>query len=195
MASGPSLDAQTIERARWLPDFTVAVNDSWKLAPWADALWASDRRWWEISGPEEHQFTGRRLAPDTSHVRTVDPDTGLEWRAEHGIQLVDARDAFGFSFVPGRVHLGHNSGFAAINLALQAGATEVWLLGFDMRFAQDGRRHWFGDHPAELANNDPSCFGPWVAQYEAAARMLPDGIAIINATPGSALTCFQEGSL
>ena len=29
---------------------TIAVNDAWRLTPWAFALYACDRQWWEVHG-------------------------------------------------------------------------------------------------------------------------------------------------
>lgn len=76
-----------------------------------------------------------------------------------------------------------------MNLALQFGASKITLLGFDMQ--PDGnRRHFFGDHPPGL-NNGPN-YGHFIGAFETAARLLPADIEIINATPGSALTCFPR---
>jgi hypothetical protein len=52
----------------------------------------------------------------------------------------------------------------------------------------DRRRHFFGDHPKGLINSvDYRLFAP---HFAAAARALEPDVAIINATPGSALTCW-----
>lgn len=48
-----------------------------------------------------------------------------------------------------RIHTGRNSGYAAIGLAYNLGATRILLIGFDMMI-QGTKRHWFGDHPGKM---------------------------------------------
>jgi hypothetical protein len=97
----------------------------------------------------------------------------------------------GFSRRQDVIHYGHNSGFQALNLAILLGAARIVLVGFDMRIV-DGRRHFHGDHPHPLINADPRRFVP---HFERAAASLPVGVEILNATPGSALTCFPAADL
>ena len=67
------------------------------------------------------------------------------------------------------------------------------LVGFDMRRVE-GRSHFFGEHPAGLRRT-LNGYERWPEKFERAAASLPDGIEIINCTPGSALTCFERGDL
>lgn len=121
-------------------------------------------------------------------IASIDPAIA----ADMGIKLVNGAPNPGFCFEPGRVHLGQNSGFQAVNLALQFGAETVWLLGFDMQ-PQGDRRHFFGEHPAPL--NLRSNYNRFIAEFNEAARLLPSHIDIFNCTPGSALRCFERGRL
>ncbi|EXF45267.1 hypothetical protein BAY1663_02346 [Pseudomonas sp. BAY1663] len=63
MASGPSLapaDVEIVRQWREAADNrrVVVTNNTYQLAPWADVLYAMDRKWWEVMKP---QFAGERL--------------------------------------------------------------------------------------------------------------------------------------
>jgi hypothetical protein len=57
-----------------------------------------------------------------------------------------------------------------------------------------GKRHFFGEHPKELVSTKNG-YKNWPPRFDAAAKMLPPGLEIINCTPGSALKCFPQMSL
>ena len=59
----------------------------------------------------------------------------------------------------------------------------IVLVGFDFRGG-----YFFGSHPrgAQLANQIPQ----YMPFFEKAAKSLPEGVEIVNATPNSALECF-----
>ena len=42
---GPSLTAAQVAALRGKTR-SIAINDAWRLAPWADVLYACDGRWW-----------------------------------------------------------------------------------------------------------------------------------------------------
>ena len=161
------------------------VNDAWRRIKCADVLYAGDRDWWDV-----HQgcpdFQGEKwTACDDRRNDTRD------LAARYGLRLVGGSDGEGFSCDPARIHYGGNSGFAGINLALLFGATTIRLVGFDMRTTPE--RHFFGLHPAPLGN--VSRYEHFLGAYKRAARLLLPGIRLINCTPGSALTCFEMGTL
>lgn len=165
------------------------VNDAWRLAPDADVLYANEASWWNVSGPSAQQFTGERWSSHNPAGRVNDDK--LAAAATHGLRLIDGATEIGFCMTPGRIHYGDNSGFQAINLALQFGAVDICLLGFDMHHTS--KRHFFGDHPPECAKD--SDYRHFIGHFENAARQMPEGVTIVNATPGSALTCFPGAQL
>jgi hypothetical protein len=192
-ATGPSLTEQVAERCGSLQTQgfkIVAINDAWRRLPFADVLYTTDRGWWDVHG--DIPFAGERWASQAMNL-SIDDDKRSWGRCEElRINLVNAADGDTFSFVPGAIHYGNNSGFAGVNLALQFGAQEIRLVGFDMHRA-GGLEHFFGDHPAPLHNG--SAFAPFIRAFTNAAKALPAGVAIINCTPGSALHCFPFGTL
>jgi len=182
IACGSSVQASDINqlegRAR-----VIVVNDSWRLCPWADVLYAADQRWWK-----HHQyvltFKGERW---TQQQGTVD------WPEEAklaGIQVIHSVNNPGISFDPQQIHTGMNSGFQALNLAVLWGATRILLLGVDMAIL-DGKRHWFGDHPRGLHRNSPyASFSK--AFILAAPQLKRAGIEVINCSLRSTLNCFPK---
>ena len=45
IASGPSLTQDQVDQVKGLN--TIAINDAYKLAPWANILYACDYQWWD----------------------------------------------------------------------------------------------------------------------------------------------------
>lgn len=103
LAPGPSLTAQQCERVRHLN--TIAVNNAYQLAPWAEHLVANDRSWWRRN-PEAMNFAGgKHSAVEVPHVQRVEPRS---YATES------------------------SSGVLALDLARNLGAKRVILLGCDM---------------------------------------------------------------
>lgn len=117
---------------------------------------------------------------DFQDIREVDIATGHKQRYSSEIQFEKV----------GTVGGGGNSGFQALNLAVQFGAAKIVLIGFDMDDA--GGKHWYGRNGWPMSNNpDRSCFRRWIAAFEKAAPVLAHrGIQVFNASPNSALRCF-----
>lgn len=95
---------------------------------------------------------------------------------------------------PGTVGWGGNSGFHALNLAVQFGARKIILVGFDMHL-QAGH-HWHGKHPQGLNNPTDRNVGRWRRTFDAAAPQLETlGAAVVNTSPISALSNYPKMSL
>jgi len=154
----------------------MAVGDAYRLFPAAHWLYHCDAAWWDVHHgcPD---FTGEKWSS------TGDGNDKTAAAKRHGLKLIAGRHREGFCLAPGIIHYGSNSGFQAINLALQFGCRRLVLVGFDMT-----RGHFFGEHPQPLIRNND--YRRFVPHFKRAAEMLPQGTEIINATPGSALTCF-----
>lgn len=188
-ATGPSLSEAVAERCRARSDHKIlVVNDAWRLLPWADALYASNRVWWELHAEALKAFKGERWTSTNSGPFVDDDKAGWARREELGVQLIQGKAEEGFSLVPGVIHYGNNSGFQGINLALQFGAREVRLVGFDMR-RTEGKSHFFGEHPPEL-QSPGTIYEHFVADFARATLLLPAERRVIQCSPDSALRCF-----
>jgi hypothetical protein len=182
-ATGPSLTPEVAQACR-VPDWhVIAVNDAHRLLPWADVLYACDGPWWAKHNGV-HEFAGERWS---SHDDGTNDKSGLA--ARYALRLVQGAGGETFSRDPAVLNYGNNSGFQAIGLAVLFGASRIVLVGFDMQ-ERDGRRHFFGDHPAPLRN---TCdYRAWVRIFHNAARHLGPDVGIVNATPDSAITCWPR---
>ena len=177
VASGPSLTAQDVDYCRDRAA-VIVVNDNYKLAPWADVLYAADPEWWDLHEGAA-SFKGLRVTQDAGAAR--------RWR----LHYIESRAKQGFSLEQGVIHQGDNSGFQALNLAVLAECSPIVLLGFDMK-KSGARRHWFGDHPGLLNKDSP--FGIFASAFNEAAQRHPE-LTIYNATRETALECFPRVAL
>lgn len=183
-ATGPSLTPDVAKRCKGFR--VIAVNDAWRLFPTADVLYAADAIWWKVhKGVPD--FGGERWTTISGHRSEQEAAA-----AALKLHTVPGRHAEEFSTDGRSIHYGANSGFQAVNLAILFGAARIVLVGFDMRVV-DGKRHFFGDHPKPL--RQVANYDRFVRIFARAAQSLPAGVAIINATPGSALTCFPQADL
>jgi hypothetical protein len=170
LASGPSLTPEDVEAVRkWRrarPNrWVIAVNTTFRAAPWADELYAMDRAWWQMYAAEVAEtFKGERTCP-LRHVRA----------AKHR-----------------KIDPGKNSGVGAIAVAISRGAKRIILLGYDAKLGPEGERHHHGDHPQGLGN--AGSISRWPSDFDRAARRFV-GAEIINCSRDTALTCWPRASV
>lgn len=183
LASGPSMSQVVADKVRAAGLHAVVVNDTYRLAPWADILYAADRRWWEANPEAATEFAGIKLVGQSGvHLP--------------GVQVMMNSGTNGFDPNPRFVRHGNNSGHAAIHVAIHTGAARILLCGFDMH-DRDGL-HWFGLHTRKsndgkiLRNPAHNSFRTWLKR---ASDLAAGGAEILNCTPGSALRCFRFADL
>ncbi len=113
----------------------------------------------------------------------------LEFAKANGITAIEGKGGSGLDDKV--IRHGSNSGHQAICLAVLLGATEIYLLGYDM--GATGQTHWFGDHPKKFHQGNYKGFVP---QYDNLARDLKQrGIRCINLTRETNLTQFQRSTI
>lgn len=175
VASGPTAAEVPLEKARGRARLIV-VNESWRLAPWADILYACDAKWWQHCWPDG--FAGMKVAYELPIGR-------------YGITSVDVRrDCHRIEMAPGILGDGGSSGFQALNLAVQLGARRVILVGYDMR--ADFAVHWHGRYE-NLTNPGLRQFSIWKSAMDGVARELEVlGVEVLNASPISALMAYRK---
>lgn len=146
----------------------IVANTSFRAAPWADALFAMDRQWWQEYHQEVAQvFRGERFSSNS---------------VGHGVTRMP----------PGTFKPYGNSGAACVSLALSAGAKRIVMLGFDCQ-RTGGQSHWHGDHPRGLGN--AGAMPKWPAKFQELASDAAGRAEILNATRDTALTMFERRSL
>jgi hypothetical protein len=190
VASGPSAGEEDLAAVRaslaaagrrqpvW-----VTINASYRLAPWADLLYAADGLFW-TRDEGARAFPGLKV---TQHVGDA-ARFGL-----HCVKLNPKRRTMAFERF-GEIGSGGNSGFQAVNLAAQAGASRIVLVGFDYSLARGV--HWHGPHPPGMNNPSARNCERWRGDLDAAAPLLSGlGIEVLNASAYSTLTAFEKRPL
>jgi hypothetical protein len=190
IGGGPSISDMLLAPLRGLP--MIAVNQAYKLFPEALMHFGADKRWWARERKEFlNTFKGKYV------VACIDGGEPIECFPVGTViylhSYADKKSGYvrdgGLELEP--THLrGNNSGAFAINVAYHCGARLVVLLGFDMH-DHKGRGHWY------VIPNDTHR-APYERFYIPAMNdMAKDarkaGLRIVNATPRSALTCFETG--
>lgn len=166
IASGPSLTPEDCERVRAAGLPTIAVNTSFRLAPWADILYAMDTLWWDQYHQEvDAVFKGQRWS--YARTRHAKPTRDQIYPAGAG-----------------------NSGSYAISLAVVTKPMRVLLLGYDCAFTE-GRKHFHPDHPDKMANC--GSIKRWPYQFGLVAKYAKShGVRVINCSRSTRLDCFER---
>jgi len=167
LASGPSLTEADVNLVKGKGK-TIVTNTTFRMAPWADALFFYDIKWYNAHRNELKDFCGYKV--------TVS--------AANGPDVIRLRKGFS--------GLG-NSGAGAVSLAVLAGCKKIILLGVDCQHT-NGERHWHGNHPRGLGN--ALSYPKWPKQFERAKNRADErGCIVLNATRTSALKCFDKVQL
>jgi hypothetical protein len=193
IASGPSLDQDQIDiigqvkRSQSL--FIISVNDNWR---WkyndqfiSDHLYAADPEWWQkyIDEINREGFSGHKWVPIKK-----------DFAEKHGLIKVDCAAAPGLG-TENKLHCNHNSGAQAINLAYFLGAKKIILVGYDMKVSNEGKNHWFGNHPKGLRNT-PGKYKNWIGAHQKLNKdLITQGVECVNCTPDSAIPYYRMGIL
>jgi hypothetical protein len=172
VASGPSLTRDDCDALR-VVEHSVAVNCAVFMAPWAEYLFAADNVWWRFYGPKVEWYKGRRVSR-TARMANIERWKSLNWQ-----------------------RTGGNSGHMAIQYAIEQGAKQVALLGFDQQ-RSDGKAHFHADHPREAEGRRTNManaggVASWPRLMAKTAMEIRDrGVYVVNLSRATALKCFPR---
>lgn len=176
MATGESLTQAQADYVRGKAR-VIAVNDAYKLAPWADVLFAADAKWWRVHMPNLGGFAGLMVGAqevEFSRVNVIKHDKNGEKHKFEDTGCVQ----------------GNNSGAEALQLAWHlTGSPLIVALGCDCV-----GRHFFGDHPAPLRSGQNTGTYAWGFEH-VAKHLAARGVKVWNCSPISALKCFEKARL
>lgn len=132
----------------------IVVNLAYRLIPEADVLYVGDSGFWTVY-QDAKDFNGLILVP--KHCAGISCPSALPI-----VELSHMSD-----FVEGPVGCvgtgGGNSGFQALNLAVQFKPRHLFLTGFDYRGL-----HWHEQHPSPLQNPNRRQFERWRGCFDRA---------------------------
>lgn len=180
VASGPSAKNAGCDMLRDRIH-VIAINESFRLVPWCEIVYGCDHAWWQLhKGLPE--FKGLKLSHDQIACR--------EYKLQRvQIEVVGSNDLLVER--PSYVGAGGASGFQALNLAVQFGATGIMMIGMDCNL--DKGAHWHGRHPSPLNNPCQSNVNRWIKAFDgAAARIKALGVDVVNCSPTSNLTSYPK---
>jgi hypothetical protein len=183
LASGPSLKEEDVEYVRWRATAIIAVNDTYRLAPFATALMASDAAWWMTHRKDVESFAGLKYCLEQSAARV------------EGVKVLRNTGLEGIETDPTGLRTGRNSGAAAINLAVLFGASRIVILGYDMQAPRGDRHsHFFGQHPFPLRrSSNYLLFRQYFDKMVGPLAKLQ--VEVINCSRDTALTAFPRAAL
>jgi len=174
--------ATEVQAQRWR---AIAINETWRLAPWADVLYGCDYLWWANRAPDE--FAGLRVVghlPKRGAATVLPPDLA-KW--QDVLRYAPTKGGCREMIFDGpETGAGQSSAFQAANLAVRWGASRVVLYGVD---CHSPNAHWHGRHTFPGAGEQrDNLMAIWRESWANAARQLAErGVELVNASPGSAV--------
>jgi len=173
VAAGPSLLRSDVDLLRNHVS-AIAVNCAVFFTPWASTCFAADSVWWRYYAPKIKWFKGDRVSR-THRAPGMHMWRGVTW---------------------GRT--GGNSGHMAIQYAVDEGAVNIVLLGYDQQ-KTSGKAHFHQDHPKMAQDGQRTNManaGGIAAWPRFMARTAQDlqkrGVTVINLSRRTALACFPR---
>lgn len=183
IASGPSLNRADCFDVSQAAVRVIAVNCSFRMAPWTDVVYMGD-----MLAIKTYSGEMRKLCAKRTQFWTTMPERPdmAGWKSMKGSNDV--------GLGKNAVFLNGNSGFQSINLAYLFGAKRILLLGFDMQLGHNGAKHFHPDHPRPMVQWQP--FSEWIYKSEKLARDCREAnVEVINCSRATALTAFPRGDL
>lgn len=163
---------------------TIGINAGWKANPTATLV--LDVRLMDLlhDTPDFREYTGAKLWLKTEPCRK----RTLEEHEALGFQVIPAANLWTRTLASGLLRLS-NAGPAALNLAAILGASEINLLGFDLKTSGRKVAHWHNDYPAQWASG-AHVLDRFRKEIESVASYLD--VPVYNLSPDSALTVFPK---
>jgi len=169
IASGPSLTASDCMDVVRSGIKTIAVNDSWRMFPYCNYIYAGDAKWWKVNYDK------------------------IDILAEKWTCSDKAANTYKIHY-----HIAggpYNSGMRAIQFGMSKGFKNIALLGYDCSLKNGV--HWHGLHTAEpLRNPDADKVRKWHDQFRRVSdNAKKQGVNICNCSRYTELTCFEKMTL
>lgn len=187
VASGPSLTQADVDLCRGQVDAAIAINTSYRMVPWATALYAADAHWWE-DYPDARTFQGFKYTCESGKSR--------KWQQQFpDVQILQTTGHQGLELKPNGLRTGLNSGYQCIGLAvhfLGACPGRILLLGYDLQLGPNREWHWHGKHK----RHSISPYDKWLPHFQTLVKPLQAlRIEVINCTRRTALRAFPQMSI
>lgn len=164
----------------------IGTNVAFKLGNWVSVLYFCDSRFYRMNMEEINNFPNIKATCSSSFGKEIETKMRNVKRLKRDYRggLSTRRDT---------INWNQNSGAAAINFAVLAGAKRILLLGFDM-CQQEEQTHW---HTAYgTVRTHKNVFKRFLQKFPAIAEdARKRGVEILNVCPDSAISSFPKVSL
>ncbi len=181
LGGGASLKAFPFEKLK--NKKVVGCNDSYKLgAEIVDFCCFGDSNWW-------NRFHCDDVARDYKSLMITNEIKPL--RKRWNLRRCDRK----FILVtdePGELSWFRNTGYLAIHVSIKLGATEIILLGFDMKLNSDGKANWYENRKTDPDSKVYPGFITKGIDFDRQIRNVYPNVKIINANPDSELETFEK---
>jgi len=189
VGTGPSLKDIDFRRFH-IPGIRVlAVKEAvWEM-PFADAVFALDRRWiCRQADKLRHECRAEIFLAPTGQEYEFPLECPLIERAKY-LRLSRFE---GLSDDPAVIQSGGNSGFGAVNLAYLKGAKRIVLFGFD--YTEQGGHHYkLENYYWYSAGQNARYWKNWGDNFNACLPQLKrSGVEVLNASPISTVDAFPK---
>jgi hypothetical protein len=185
VACGPSVKNANVELLKGKFKVLAIKEALSRLVPFADVVYGCEEPWWNhVKGLPDYK--GLKLAWEGSKINFEDVHRFALFSKTHDEIMVDA---------PGVIGAGGHSGFQALNIAVQFGASRILLVGYDLHLNK--HVHFYGRNTWSRANNpNDTVFPRWIDGMErAAVKLSAMGVEVINASPVSKVQSFRKASI
>jgi hypothetical protein len=183
VGSGPSIkktDLSVLKDRIHVIAIKVAVD----LCPYAEVCYGCDAPWW----------IDRKGLPKFAGIRIHHGNAANQFPGMHKCEIEISSDNM-LVEEPMKIGNGGNSGFQALNLAVQFGAKDIILVGIDCH--ERGGVHWYGRNKWVNANNPMGTnYVRWMKGFDIARKDLDRlSVTVINSSMESEVKSFRKASL
>lgn len=163
-------------------EHVIAVNVAYRFGDWIDMMFFGDDTTWYENQRDLPNFKGIvvNCSPGMHNI------PGLKWLRR------DPRLSHGITTDPTQVCWNHNSGSAAINLAVHTGVKQIILLGFDMKLDKENNQHWHKFYSTDTTDVQRTMMKHLKPFPNIARDLKKLGIEVLNANPDSGIDVFKK---
>jgi hypothetical protein len=172
----------------------IGINVAFMIGDWMDMIFFGDDGFFKRYESQLSEYRGLKVTcTDLASTNEVPWVKYLPKDKEH---------VKGITRNPSKVSWNHNSGAAAISLAVHTGASKIILLGFDMNVNEDKNMHWHDiykrgkiETPKDWKHWQPILERQMLGFKHIAQDAKEIGVTIINASPTSSINSFPKTSI
>lgn len=183
LGGGPSL--HDVDLSKIKHEKCIGVNEAYTFGDWVDFTFIGNNKYYTRHRNELKNYSGQIVCAGGKSYN--DPNVLTVYKSNK-VCTMDR----------GRIGMANNSGIGAINLAMQLGAKEIVLLGFDMGLKNGV--NWHKNNVTINIQKKQITEGYYESVRKVMCNRVVDivyraGISVYNCTPETALDCFPVMSL